>query len=53
MKKQQREEELLKEAEWAEKHIPDHAVPALSSDGFEKIVERVEKKRVAEEREKK
>lgn len=42
MNKKQSDEELIKEAEWAEAHIPDHEVPPLSKDGFEKILEHLE-----------
>lgn len=36
---------LLQEAEWAAEHIPDDAVPQLSSDELEKIWERLKKER--------
>lgn len=42
MERKQSEEDLLKEAEWAEKHIPDNEVPPPAPDGFEKILKRVE-----------
>ncbi|MCC2820635.1 hypothetical protein LK537_25335 [Lachnoclostridium pacaense] len=35
-------EELLKEAEWAEEHVPDNAVPQPTPDEFDKIVKRIE-----------
>lgn len=34
---------LLKEAEWAEKHIPDTDVPQLSSGELKKFLERIER----------
>lgn len=45
MKKKQTNEELIEEAEWADTHIPDNAVPPLAPDGFEKIAKYVEKER--------
>lgn len=45
MKKKQTNEELIKEAEWVDTHIPDHAVPPLAPDGFEKILKHVERER--------
>lgn len=39
------DEELLREAEWAAKHIPDDAVPQSAPDEFEKIWRKVQKQR--------
>lgn len=35
--------ELLREADWAEKHIPDTDVPQLSSGELKKFLERIER----------
>ena len=36
------DEELLKEFEWAENHIPDSVVPKPDPDAFEKIWRRIQ-----------
>ncbi|MBS1482311.1 hypothetical protein [Enterocloster citroniae] len=39
------DEELLKEFEWAENHIPDSVVPKPDPDAFEKIWRRIQEER--------
>lgn len=39
------EEELMREARWAEEHIPDQAVPALDLEMIGRIWERIMKDR--------
>lgn len=43
--REQSDEELLKEAEWAAEHISDDAVPQSAPDEFEKIWRRVQEQR--------
>lgn len=45
MKKEFDEEELLKEYEWAEKHIPDDVIPKPKPDEFERIWKRIQEER--------
>ena len=45
MKKEFDEEELLKEYEWAEKHIPDDVIPKPAPDEFERIWRRIQEER--------
>ena len=39
------EEELLKEYEWAEKHVPDDAIPKPKPGEFEMIWRRIQEER--------
>lgn len=43
MEKYPSDEELLKEAKWAEEHISDNAVPELASDALERLLESIER----------
>lgn len=38
---EQSDEELLKEAEWAKKQVPDNAVPEASQEEFEETWRRI------------
>lgn len=39
------EEELLKEYEWAEKHVPDDAIPKPKPGEFERIWKQIQEER--------
>lgn len=39
------EEELLREYEWAEKHVPDDVIPKPKPDEFERIWKQIQEER--------